>query len=258
MPLNKSEYRKYFIKSIQNRDKQRNDLKKIILQYIQKYYDIYFDDKINIKLLIKQLYIKLNNDILLLFKKYINLQYELSSSLAKKDNINPKDNDSDKWLSSIMFGLTTKERIKNYVSELNAEIIAYISIGEIDNMTKKESMDRYINKIKYPFNTVILNKYIDSVNVINYINIRRINKNHLNSAYRSLIRIADDLAIVSYSRFNRINWSGKYMYKIIGGGIGSNTCQDCIDQINRVAIPIFEPVTPLHQNCIHYEIPILL
>jgi len=175
-------------------------------------------------------------------------EVEKISIKTAKDQIAkiPKEKwDKEAFLAAVLFGLTYRQRCKQYTKVFRDEVEAYVKVGQERGKTAEDTVQWFMDNIQAP----IKDDLIDEALAAGWIALSGM------PAFKSFARLNDDMVTRGYHTANAFYW--RYVgQKYIIAQRDSHTCSTCSDLDGKV-FPIEEMVLPVHGSCRCIEIPMI-
>ena len=179
----------------------------------------------------------------------------ISSRLNKKLEIEPVDWNDKEWIDSIRFGQSYAQRLNTYVNRLKFELEAFIAVGIVKGVSQNEISQWFISNIESPHtNKDILDAF--GYAAVRASGILKVGVGGITSAYKSIVRLNDDMMMSSYAISNNKSWGAAKLYKYVVTANDSLVCATCQANVG-FTFPADEWVAPVHNRCRCKEIPIL-
>lgn len=180
----------------------------------------------------------------------------ISSRLNKKLEIEPMDWNDKEWIDSIRFGQSYAQRLNTYTNRLKFELEAFIAVGMEKGFSQIQISQWFMSNIESPHT----NK--DIMDAFGYAAVRasgilKVGVGGITSAYKSIVRLNDDMMMSSYAISNNKSWGAAKLYKYVVTANDSLVCATCQANVG-FNFPAEEFVCPTHNRCRCKEVPIVL
>jgi hypothetical protein len=182
-----------------------------------------------------------------------------AKSLSNKLNVNlsiePTDWNEIKWIDSVQYEKSYNQRLSTYSSRLRYELEAFVAVGMVSGRTPAQIAEWFMFNISSPHTNV------DILNAFDYAAIRtskilKVGKGGITSAYKSIVRLNEDMMVSSYHISNRTSWGAIGMRKYVMTMRDNLVCSRCEANVG-FTFPANEYVVPTHNRCRCYEVPIM-
>ena len=199
---------------------------------------------------------EMRNDISAIIRKRTDVSKDISKRLNKNFKIPATDWDSNDWIDSIRFDKSYSQRLGIYVSRLKFELEAFVAVGLDKGNTQLETSDWFMSKIESPHTDLAIIAAIGFASVRTS-EILKVGMGGITSAYKSILRLNDDILMSGYHISNRNTWNGMIKGKYVQTMNDSLVCSTCQGNVGFTFKPE-EYVVPVHNRCRCYEVPILI
>jgi hypothetical protein len=198
----------------------------------------------------------MKSEIKAVILKRSGVQKSISSKLNKKLGLDPEDWDDQEWINSIRFEKSFPQRLSTYTSRLKFELEAFVAVGMISGRTPAQISEWFMTNIESPHTN------IEILNAFDYAAVRtsgilKVGIGGITSAYKSIVRLDEDIMMSSYHISNRTSWAAIKIRKYVQTMQDNLVCSRCQANIG-LTFPADEYVVPTHNRCRCFEVPILV
>lgn len=197
----------------------------------------------------------MKKDITAIITKRINVAKDVSKRLNRQFNITTSDWDSDDWIGSERYGKSYAQRLGVYTNRLKMELEAYIAVGAVKGFSQLEISNWFMSNIESPHTN---NDILDAVGYasVRASSILTVGVGGIASAYKSIVRLNEDMLIQGYHISNNTTWGKLGMFKYVRTMGDSLVCARCEANVGLI-FPAQEPVVQVHNHCRCYEVLII-
>ena len=199
---------------------------------------------------------KMRTDITAIIRKRTNVSKDISKRLNKNFEIPATDWDSNEWIDSIRYDKSYAQRLGVYANRLKFELEAFIAVGLDKGNSELETSQWFMSKIESPHTDSLILAAIGFASVRTS-GILKVGMGGITSAYKSILRLNDDIIMSGYHISNRQSWNGAIAGKYVRTMGDSLVCSTCAGNVGIIFKPE-EYIVPVHNRCRCYEVPVLL
>lgn len=199
---------------------------------------------------------EMRSDITKIINKRCVYATTISNRLNKNFDIDPTEWDVDEWINSVQYGKSYAQRLNMYTNRLKFELEAYIAVGMVEGYNQLRISTWFMDNIESPHTNVAIIEAIgyDSVRASG---ILKVGVGGITSAYKSIVRLNDDMLMSAYNISNRMTWGGVGLFKYVRTMGDSLVCAKCEANVGLI-FPANEYVVQVHNRCRCMEFPIIV
>jgi len=203
-----------------------------------------------------QILADMRKDITTIITNRTNYAKDISNRLNKGLGVDVTDWDSDEWIGSIQYNKSYAQRLGIYTNRLKFEVEAYIAVGMEQGLDATKISDWFMANIESPHTHNAI------LGAIGYASVRasgilKVGIGGITSAYKSIVRLNDDMLMSAYNISNRTTWGEANLFKYVLTMGDSLVCSRCESNVG-IIFPASEYVVQVHNRCRCIEIPILV
>lgn len=197
----------------------------------------------------------MKKDITTILSKRIAVAKDVSKRLNKQLDITPSDWDSSDWISSDRYSKSYAQRLGTYTNRLKFELEAFIAVGVVKGYNQLEISNWFMSNIESPHTN---NDILDAVGYasVRASSILLVGVGGITSAYKSIVRLNEDMLIQGYHISNNMTWSALGLFKYVRTMGDSLVCSRCEANVGLI-FPAQESVVQVHNHCRCYEVVII-
>lgn len=197
----------------------------------------------------------MKKDIGAIIAKRMGVAKDVSKRLNKWFGIPASEWDSDAWIASTRHTKTYAQRLGTYTNRLKFELEAFIAVGVVKELSHLEISNWFMGNIDSPHTVP------DILNAEGYASVRAsgilaVGVGGITSAYKSIVRLNEDMLIQGYHISNNMSWGKAGLFKYVRTMGDSLVCAACEANVG-VVFPAHEHVVQVHNHCRCYEVPIV-
>lgn len=197
----------------------------------------------------------MRDDITKIIVKRSAVAKDISNRLNKRLDIESTDWDDKAWIDSIRFGQSYAQRLNTYSNRIKFELEAFIAVGMVKGISNNEIATWFMTNIESPHtNKDILDAF--GYAAVRASGILKPGLGGITSAYKSIVRLNDDMMMSSYAMSNNTSWGVAKLYKYVVTANDSLVCASCQANVG-FTFPAGDFLTPVHNRCRCREVIIL-